>query len=412
MRRLRLACAAAAILLCPLLCGAQAGSATSAALSPTIREIEITSTRANMGGSLRRGGARPTSTEHPKTVLDIRKNGDVYNLGDDIIDAKLVTALAKALREPANSEPNRDDLGFTPEWLKANAPALGGKFAETMIVGGQRIHESAFESKFTDLAAVDKAIPLLFQRRICADCDRYMQSVDISVRFDDGTRIGARTSSEFPFMLPWHLQKNGTDVVAYNADISRSLAALMPENSANRPHLEGEHLDRKLGQILLMQEEHESQLREVEDQTGETLAAIRAKYTVESANIGDYGDPAIVGKKDEFPDLILRLKTADEPASFSDNVALAYIDGKVIDTDKFMTSGGQFESLVLSVPWLTQYAQNHPKTPIEIEFVHDVSLSDAGLETFRADMRAIGRENVIAKVETQRKRIAFVRVGY
>jgi hypothetical protein len=404
---------AGAALVCALPAKPQAEPASARPIAPAvIREIEISSTRVNQGGSRHPGHAQPT-TKQAKTILDIRRNGDAYKLGDDVVDANLVATLANALRAPVNPAPTREDLGFTPAWLKSNASSLGQSFAATTFIGGKPIHQSAFELAFADPAAVDKAIPLLFQRRMCLDCDRFTQTVEISVRFDDGTRIGARTSSEFPYMLPWHLQSDGRDLVAYNADISRAIAALMPEKSANRSRLAAQRLASELGNILLMQKEHEVRLQEVESRTGGTLSVIRAKYEVESAHIsakngGDWDREVNVAGA---PDLVLRLKAADQPPNFSDNVALAYVDGKVAGTDQFMNDGQKFEKLVLSVPWLTQYAQNHPRTPIEIAYVHHASLSDEGLSAFSADMRAIGRENVIAEVEAHKSEIAFVSVG-
>jgi hypothetical protein len=416
MKRMWLVGAAGAILVCTLSAWPQTLPASSApSIPPLIREIEISSTRVNLGGAVRfRGHVPPTATEPTKTVLDIRRNGDIYNLDDNVVDANLVAVLANALRAPVNPEPTREDLGFTPEWLKSNAASLAQNFATTTFIGGKPIHQSAFASAFTDPAAVDQAIPLLFRRRWCADCDRFIQTVEISVRFDDGTRIEARTSSEFPYMLPWHLQNDSKGIDAYNADVSRALAALMPENSTNRSRLSGDHLASELGHVLLMQEEHATQLREVESQTGGTMALIRTKYEVESASLtengGDYAGPAanITGTSSN---LVLRLKAADQPANFRDQVALAYVDGKVAGTERFMSDGQKFERLVLSVPWLTQYAHNHPRTSIEIAFVHHASLSDEALSAFSADMRAIGRGNVIASVAAQKGELAFVSVG-
>jgi hypothetical protein len=380
--------------------------------SPVVGGIQITSTRVNLGGAWRRRTTKPTPVEPDKTFLDIFRDGEAYKLGDDVVDTKLVAALANALREPVNPEPNREDLGFTSAWLKANASSLGQNFAATVYYGGgNHIHQAAFESAFADPAVVDKAVPLLFQHRFCVDCDHFTQSVEISVRFDDGTRIDARTSSESPYMLPWHLQSGGRDVVAYNADISRAIAALMPEVSANRSRLAGEHLATELGHIVLNEEEKEARLQDIENETGETLSAIRSRYTVGYAGINKLPESGLFGTGEAESNLHLQLTTPDWPPNFREEVALAYVNGSVVGTEKFLSDGPKFEKLVLSVPWLGNFVRNHPKVPIELSFVHDASLSDAALTLFSADMKAIGREKQIPEVEGAKDKIALLSLG-
>jgi hypothetical protein len=87
------------------------------------------------------------------------------------------------------------------------------------------------------------------------------------------------------------------------------------------------------------------------------------------------------------------------------------VNGKVVGTDKFLNDGPQFEKLVLSVPWLSKYAENHPKVPITLSFVHDTSFSNAALKVFSADMTVIGRDSLIPKVEAEKDEIAVISIG-
>lgn len=419
MKRMWLVGVAGGILVCALSAQPQAVPPSAwPKAAPAVREIQISSTRVNRGGGWRRGPAQP-GAEPDKTFLEISRNRDGYHLGDVVVDANLVAALAIALRAPVNPEPTRDDLGFTSAWLKSNAPSLAQNFATTTFIGGKPVHQAAFELAFADPAAVDKAIPLLFQPRRCVDCDRFTQSVEISIEFDDGTRLGARASSEFPYMLPWHLQSDGKDVVAYNADISRALAALMPEKSANRSRLAGERFATQLGHILLTQEEHEVRLQEVESQTGGTLSALRSRYNVESASIGNYGDPLLRKHEDENgPDeqtLDLRLQASSDLSHnfFSDEVFLRYVNGNVVDADRFLQNAPRFEKQVLSVPWLSRFVQDQSrKVLMRLSFVGGSSFSDAEMRVFAADMHAIGQDQLIPKVEAAKGQIAALMVGY
>jgi len=409
--------AAGAILVCAVPARPQAVANVPPSAPPAIREIQISSTRVNHGGAMRRSPAQP-GAEPDKTFLEISRNGDGYHLGDALVDANLVAALANAMRAPANPEPTREDLGFTPAWLKSNASSLGQSFAASTFIGGKPIHQSAFELAFADPAAVDKAIPVMFQRRMCADCDRFTQSVEITIEFDDGKRVAARTSSEFPYMLPWRLQNQGKDTVAYNADISRAIAALMPEKSANRSRLAGERLATQLGHILLTQEEHEVRLQEVESQTGGTLSGLRSRYSVESASIGNYGDPVLRKPEDENAadeqtlDLHLQASSDLSHNFFSDEVFLRYVSGNVVDADKFLANAPRYEKLVLSVPWLNRFVQEQShKVRMRLSFVGGSSFSDAEMRVFAADMHAIGRDQLIPKVEAAKNQIAALMVG-
>ena len=70
----------------------------------------------------------------------------------------------------------------------------------------------------------------------------------------------------------------------------------------------------------------------------------------------------------------------------------------------------RFENLVLSLPWLSQYAQAHPDVPFRLSYVHDSSFSDLDMKLFSADMRAIGRDNLISEVERMKDRLALLSV--
>jgi hypothetical protein len=265
---------------------------------------------------------------------------------------------------------------------------------------------------------MDKVVPELFDNRHyrCADCGRFLQYVKISVTFEDGASQDALSSSQFPYMLPWHLVGKNAAATAYNADISRAIAALMPENSTNRSLLSGENLAMQLGRAIMFRVERQAQLLDVESKTGGTFSTLRSKYAIESANIKSWGDPVLRKPEQAATDelnLYLRLQPSDPPHNFFyDEVSLRYVDGNVLGTEKFLQDAPQFEKLVLSVPWLNQYVQAQRQEPlIELSFYHGVSLSDRVMKLFAADMHAIGRDDLIAKVEPTKDRIALLIVG-
>src|ERR1700678_390534 len=157
-----------------------------------VHQIEITSIFSETGGWLRRipAGSSASGQSEPERVdLYIRRQGDAYYLDDNPVDASLITALVKALSAPPNAELRLDDLGVTPEWLKANASSVAHRLAEGRIVNGGPVHEAMLESAFADPATMGKVVPRLFNNHRCADCRRPNPSVEVSINFEDFTSV-------------------------------------------------------------------------------------------------------------------------------------------------------------------------------------------------------------------------------
>lgn len=338
----------------------------------------------------------------PKADFLIHKERDAYYLDDKIVDANLVAALVRALRAPVNPQPSLDDLGITPAWLKANASSVTQKMSGSLI-NGAPIHVAALESTFADPVTMDKIALGLFKGWHTDD----YPSVKVLVTFEDGTSTSATTGSQYPFLLPWELDDQGHREKAYNADISRAVAALMPEKSTNRSRLAGENRDVQLARVAMMQIEHQQQMLDVEKQTGNTFSALRSRYTIESAHVDDYGEPAASKAEPKESNLRLLLTASDLLPHFRDEVILPYMNGNIVGTDSFPRDAPRFEKLALSVPSLNQYLQEH-KVPIRISFVQGVSFSDSAFRLFSADMQAIGRSELIPKVAAMKDRLALI----
>jgi hypothetical protein len=384
-----------------------------------VHQSEITSTWIEIGGwhrSINQGSRPSGQRESERTDLIIRRQGDAYYLDDKAVDPSLITALVKALSAPPNPELSLDDLGVTPAWLQANASSVAHRLAEGRIVNGGPAHEAMLESAFADPATMGKVVPRLFNNDHyhCADCSWPHPSVKVSVSFEDFTSADARSYSRFPYMLPWRLSPNGAEV-AYNADISRAIAALLPEKATNRARLAGEDFATLLGNAVLMDVEHQAQMLDVESKTGATLGVLRSRYTVEQASIGNFADPVLRKPERSEPDgqgLFLRLERPDSPHLIDDEVVLPYVNGSVEGADKFLQAAPQFEKLVLSVPWLSQYKQENPRVQLQLSFFRSASLTDDALKAFAADMHEVGRDKLVPKVEAAKDRIAVLVAGF
>jgi hypothetical protein len=406
-----------AFLLALLLCLAHAGQ-SSAQDPPVVRRVEIVSTWSDFGMVEKIHKESPGRGQSSRTDLLIRRDGDKYYLDDQIVDSSLVAALVNALTAAPNPALSIDDLGITPDWLKANASSVAQHLAETRIINGGPPHRAMLEAAFADPVTMDKVVPTLFEERHyrCVDCKHYRPYVQIVVTFEDSSSLKAASTSQFPFLLPWHVAGKNADAIAYNAAISRALAALMPQNATNRTRLSGETLANVLADAVFPQVEHQAQMLDLEAKTGGTFAALRSRYTLESASINTYGDPEVrvpeakAVQAPEEANLTLLLRAPDLP--FQDEVTLQYLDGNVVGTDKFLQDGPQFEKLVASVPWLRQYAQEHPKVRLRLSYFRGVSFSDSAMKVFAADMQAIGRDKWIPEAESTKDRIAVLVAGF
>src|SRR5436190_22805190 len=90
-----------------------------------------------------------------------------------------------------------------------------------------------FKESFSDLKTIERLLPSWFK---FWKSDDY-PSIRVTVVFANDKRWVASSDSYYPFMLPWGVSLNGTEQTTYNADISRAIAALMPNRSLNRNRL-------------------------------------------------------------------------------------------------------------------------------------------------------------------------------
>jgi len=140
----------------------------------------------------------------------------------------------------------------------------------------------------------------------------------------------------------------------------------------------------------MMQIEHQQQMLDVDN----TFSALRSRYTIESAHVDEYGEPAASKAEPKESNLRLLLTASDLLPHFRDEVILPYMNGNIVGTDSFLRDSPRFEKLALSVQWLNQYLQEH-KVPIRISFVQGISFSDSAFRLFSADMQAIGRSELM-----------------
>src|SRR5215467_6583312 len=359
------------------------------------REIKINSYWGGLG--------TPQKTE----ITVERKNGKYY-VGHKTIEPRLVEQLISALNQPAISGPDFPNLGITPQWLKDNAIPAITKAQGNFLDAAQNQKDLYFKS-FNDPELLRKIVPGMFK---FVRTDDY-PSADVMITFEDGSVLSAQSHSWYEFMLPWTMSRDGE--TTYNANISRAVAALMPNRATNRGRLAGEGFDVTMAQFVMEYIEDDWKLLGVENKLGGTLNDLRREYAIESAEINPYHHPEYGvewhTKQPHETNLHAILHDNDAPPNYVIALVLRVNDKKVEGVEQFLRASRKYQATPTSIPWLADYIRQHPRVVFRVSYVHDSSFGDKAMRVFSNDMHAIGKDGLIEKVKTQQSEITLLIVG-
>jgi hypothetical protein len=339
----------------------------------------------------------------------IRSRGGAFFRDGKRVDAAQVQALVAALEAPRITKPDTENLGVTSAWLKEHVTSQHPR-ARTQALQTTANQQELFTTSFTNPDLIAKVLPELFE---FSRTDDYPFS-EVEVTFENGSKIRASSHSYYVYMLPWTF--DGKDDESYNADISRTVSALLPPKTVNKSRLEGDDFLKELVDAVMSSIETEWNLLGSEDRAGDALRALRSAYVVERSDINpyhnvDYGIPWST-KGPYETNLHVTLRKASFPPNVSEELILLYDHDKVQGVEEFLKTGLKYEDLVLSVPWLNDYIHEHPRENIFLMHVHDTSFGDQAMRTFTLDMKARGREDLIPTVRAQQARVALLKIGY
>ncbi len=341
-------------------------------------------------------------------VTTIRARNGVLTYDGKRVDRSKVDALIAALKSSPVSKPDPSSLGVTPAWLNEQMGDKKGRF-QLESARGTANQRALLAKTYTDTEQIARILPALFS---------YVRTDDypfasIDVMFDDGTHLKAETRSYYPFMLPWTIGEQGQRT--YNADISRALANLIDRKSPNRERLAGGALADELAQAVKRSVEREWNLVGSQDRAGDALTTLRSRYEIVASEIHPYHHPeygtATYKGEPEQVNLHATLRKPAFPPSVSVALVLEEVQGKVQGVDTFLENAEKYENLALSVPWLNEYMQAHPRVPIRISYVHDRSLGEKAMRSFTDDMQFRERPDLIQQVRAQQGQIVLLIVG-
>jgi hypothetical protein len=335
--------------------------------------------------------------------LVIQTHDGVIVSGKHRVNPRLVNTLIDSLTAQMQPAPTSSNLGITDAWLKQNVP--------TPLEGTPR-QKALFQETLANSNTVADLLPFAFK---FVKFDDYPQ-LRVTIILKGGGQWICSSNSYYPFMLPWQVSRGDNKESTYNADISRAIAALMPEDSVNRNRLGDEELKEWLSDAVMMRIKEQWDLLGVEGRAPESFAQLRRDFEVQQARINphrsvDYG---YVGKeKDPHEEnLLATLRRPSLPPNVAEDVVLLFHDGRIDGVSELAEHIDPYLSLVLSVPWLSDYRAKHPEQKMYIRFVHDRSFSDKAMQNFRADMKQLGKDSLADEVARVQDKVALVFLDY
>jgi hypothetical protein len=385
------------------LCGARAllsllvltFAAHAAGAQITVRQIAIHSAWGGLG------------TPQNEDVVILPKNG-VFAYKGKRLDTSQIQALVAALQSPAVPRPDPANLGATPAWLDEQVASRNPRSRAQAGKTTPR-QQALFTTTFRDPQTIARVLLELFS---FVRTDDY-PFARVEVILGDGSKLAAETHSYYPFMLPWAIEGSGAQT--FNADISRALSRLLPRKAPNKERLAGSDFAAELVGTVMRSIETRWKLLGSEDRAGDALTSLRQSYEVIASEINpyhhpEYGTATYKGEPQEM-NLHATLRKAAFPPNISDALVLRQVQEKVEGVDAFLKAAGQYEDLVLSVAWLNDYIRDHPRVPVRISYVHNLSFGDKAMRTFAADMKVRERPDLTEQVQAKQADIGLLIVG-
>jgi len=334
------------------------------------------------------------------SIMITGKNGR-YTAEGNRANSKAVMELLEALEAPVMQQPSLDQCGISEKWLNDNY--IGGLKEYTH----HRINELSpkqvdlFRLHFITLSSADAAFAELFKGWHTDDYPK------VSVTIKDGDRqYGVQSESQNAFMLPWI----GSDRPrgGYSCKISRAIAALIPHDFPNRDRLVlGAGFRWKLTEKTMDLIRDEWDLLGTEFKVGPAVAPVFARFTPVKSAISNLSSIDLDGRESWNAEL----RSPDLPANFVIGVSLLYSKKELKGVDALLTQVPQYAKLVLSVPWLQKYLQDHPDTKIELRYVNGHSLSPKALASLAEDLRKHGKTELADIVSRQAEESAFIEIN-
>lgn len=333
-----------------------------------------------------------------QSTLLITGRGNRYSANGHGVPTKNVDLLLEAVHEPPIDSPSLGNCGIDAAWLGAHADRARRVRIQRKLTARQI---AFFKSRFTDLRTVQKAFSEEFSGWHTDDYPK--MSVSISV---DGKNTFLSSSSQYPLMLPWRIQANGSSIT-YNCHISLALTKLLPRRFTNRDRLAlNDHFLWELSDWVMNGIQHDWNMLDTEEKLGSELDKFRTRFKILESQIGNLNSVDVDGKKAWNA----QLHGDKLPVNVNIGLSLRYTKGHLVGAGEFLGQIKNYEALVLSVPWLRDYLSKHLDTTLELRYVDDQSLSHLALGDLVQDMRSHDKGPIADRLEREASVCAFLQI--
>lgn len=325
----------------------------------------------------------------------------------DEIETDRIEHLLDAFHAPPLLRPTLANLGITPFWL-AHFASDNASYVGNLGERNTDSQKDFARKAFADSALVKRLLPQVVDGSWTDDA----AWVQIRVIFENGIIWSAQSNHQPAFMLPWSCNLNGAMYKTYNADISRAISALLPENSVNRRRLSGVGLDEQLRMVMSSAIKKQWQEIGAEDLAGASLNLLKKNYDVRSSEVSSHiGLTYGPYKLNDSPSSIF-LKADVRKSNFPKGLVVATIfpvvDGKPTGVDGFLRNGSYYEEMILSTHWLMKSLRRFPDVGAWLYFVKDTSMSEKAYQVFAKDMHELGRDDLAREVLVHRQEVALL----
>lgn len=322
--------------------------------------------------------------------------------GTESVPIGAVANLVAAIQEPRTMEPSLANLGMSVAWLAAErGSALQSYYRRYPSQHLDANQEAYFGRMFSDPRTAF-AWMNSWSRGEVLRLDDY-PIANVRLDWPDGTSYELTSGSWFVFMIPWLAGPDKTKT--FNADISRAVAALLPEDAVNQKRLAGETLSAEYTDSLLEFQLHE-QLRIIgaEDAFDGQLESIKKRFTITSMSEGALLSDDLNGE----PSLQMHLKNALLPENVSIYMTLWTSGDRIANVSDAISVADRCTQLTLSVPWLKTFLSRNRDWSTEIRVVQNQAISQHLATSLLNDLRKNGKAELASMLQPIVPRMAYL----
>jgi hypothetical protein len=322
--------------------------------------------------------------------------------------------LESALKAPVLTKPDLDNLGISTEWLASHFPEVLKYTTYFDYEAGLPAQQKLFRTAFVDEKTIQRRIERLYKS---FHTDDYPQ-IKVDLTFDDGIMLVVSSVSQNPYMIPWSIQRNGSKSETYNANISRALFDILPENFTNSFRLtdEGQFamgMLPELARYTASDVKAQWETLGAENRAGDAIGSLKSQYLVRNSSVNsyhnlDYGTKWDTASSPHEENLHADLRRTEWPTNFYLAAVLLHHGQQTEGADNLLRDASKYENLVFSIPWIRKYYDTHSDVYSWLFFVHDRSFSEKAMRIFADDMKEVGHEDLIPRVKAVQEQVALL----